>query len=73
MMRVTRGVWNREILFSELERVTLAEGTCCLLDFDKSCLLFEVDAIGDDEPFSIIDNGVGLLEAWTWIVFETAY
>ena len=73
MMRVTSGVWKREMLFSGLGRVTLAEGACCLLHFDEGCLFFEVDAAGDDETFSVVDNGIGLLETWTWLVLQTAY
>jgi len=72
-MRVTRGVWNREMLFSGSGGVTLAEGTRCLLDFNKSRLFFKVDAVGDDKSFSVIENGLGLLKTRTWIVFETTY
>lgn len=71
-MRVTRGVWNRDMLFSELERATLAEGSSCLFYFDERGLFFEVDAVGDDEALSVVDDGFGLVEVGSWVIFQSA-
>lgn len=59
--------------FLDRRGLTLAEGAGCLLHFDEGCLFFEVDAAGDDEAFSVVEDGIGLLETRTRIVFETAY
>lgn len=67
-----RRVEERDVVFFVSERGTLAEGSCCLLDFDESGLFFEVDAVGDDEALSVVEDGFGLLQVGARIIFQAA-
>ena len=50
----------------------MAEGTSCLLYFDEGSLFFEVDAVRDDEALSVVDDGFGLLQVGSWVIFQSA-